>query len=73
LTSHTGDIEISIPATATAAIKARSEKGQSDPSFTDNPGGSRAVQGNLLLGRGAVSESTFVARSFKGNIHIKRP
>jgi DUF4097 and DUF4098 domain-containing protein YvlB len=33
LTSHTGDLEVSIPANAWVEIKARSIKGQSDPEF----------------------------------------
>jgi hypothetical protein len=49
LASHTGDLEISIPASAAADIRARSEKGQLDPDLEGSRGGSSAIQRNLLL------------------------
>ena len=72
LTSHTGDLEISIPANASVGIKTRSEKGASDPNLVDDLASPSATNGNLLLRRGARSASRFVLRSFKGNIHVKR-
>jgi hypothetical protein len=73
LTTHTGDLEISIPASAAADIRAHSEKGQSDPDLAGRRGASSMTQGSLLLRGGTNSASSFVLRSFKGNIHVKRP
>jgi hypothetical protein len=73
LTSHSGDLEISIPASALVDINAHSMKGESDKEFP-RPGGLPAVgQGNLLLKRGIVGTSRFVLRSFTGRIQLKRP
>ena len=38
LTSHSGDLDVSIPATAWVNIKARSVRGQSDPEFPISKG-----------------------------------
>jgi DUF4097 and DUF4098 domain-containing protein YvlB len=73
LTSHSGDLEISIPATALVEIKARSLKGESDhaqPSVNAVPS---ATEGNLLVKPRIVSTSRFVLRSFRGAIHVRRP
>src|SRR6266478_7811157 len=48
-TSHSGDLDISIPAGALVDIRARSIKGQSDPDFPMANGFSGAGTGNLLL------------------------
>jgi hypothetical protein len=73
LTSHSGDLNISIPANAWVNIKARSVQGQSDPDFpvanSFASGGTR----NLLLKPGMVTGSRFELRSFRGKIHLKRP
>jgi hypothetical protein len=72
LTSHTGDLEISIPASAAADIRARSKKGQSHPDLSGGRCPSSVTQGSLLLRGGTNSASSFVLRSFKCNIHVKR-
>jgi Putative adhesin len=73
LTSHTGNLDISIPATAWVQIKARSIKSQSDPdfpAFTRTPSEGQ----NSLLGKpGKIIGSRFELRSFSGKIRLKRP
>jgi len=73
LTSHSGDLDISIPASALVDIRARSIKGQSDPDFPIANGFSAAGTGNLLLKPGTVTGSRFDLRSFRGKIRLKRP
>jgi hypothetical protein len=72
-TSHSGDLDISIPASALVDIKARSIKGQPDPDFPIASGFSAAGTGNLLLKPGTVTGSRFDLRSFRGKIRLKRP
>jgi DUF4097 and DUF4098 domain-containing protein YvlB len=73
LASQSGDLEVSIPATASVEIKTQSIKGDPDQEVR-NPG---AVSGvghrNLLMKPGVVNASRFVLRSFSGNIRLKRP
>lgn len=71
LTSHSGDLDISIPANAWVNIKARSVQGKSDPDFPTTS--SFSPTGNLLLKPGMVTGSRFELRSFRGKIHLKRP
>jgi len=71
LTSHSGDLDISIPANAWVNIKARSVQGKSDPDFPATS--SFSPTGNLLLKPGMVTGSRFELRSFRGKIHLKRP
>jgi Putative adhesin len=73
LTSHSGDLDISIPASALVDIRARSIKGQSEPDFPIANGFSAAGTGNLLLKPGTVTGSRFDLRSFRGKIRLKRP
>jgi hypothetical protein len=73
LTSHSGDLDVSIPASALVDIKARSIAGQSDPEFPIAKGFSAPGPGNLLLKPGMVTGSRFELRSFRGKIHLKRP
>ncbi len=73
LTSHSGDLDVSIPATAWVNIKARSVRGQSDPEFPISNGFASSGAGNLLLKPGTVTGSRFELRSFRGKIHLKRP
>ncbi|MBZ5650008.1 MAG: DUF4097 domain-containing protein [Acidobacteriia bacterium] len=73
LTSHSGDLDVSIPASALVDIKARSIKGQSDPDFPIATGFSANRTGNLLLKPGTITGSRFELRSFRGKIHLKRP
>jgi len=73
LTSHSGDLDVSIPSNALVNIKARSIKGQADPGFPEASGASAAAPGNLLLKPGMVRGSRFELRSFSGKIRLKRP
>jgi len=73
LSSHSGDLDISIPANAWVRINARSIKGQSDPEFANIDQRSTSGPQNLLLKPGTVIGSRFEVRSFSGKIHLKRP
>jgi DUF4097 and DUF4098 domain-containing protein YvlB len=73
LTSHSGDLDISIPANAWVNIKARSIQGKSDPDFPATNGFASDGTKNLLLKPGVVVGSQFELRSFRGKIHLKRP
>jgi hypothetical protein len=73
LTTHSGDLEVSIPASAQVEIKARSLKGESDHGLPSANGIPATGQRSLLLKPGIVSASRFVLRSFRGRIHVKRP
>lgn len=73
LTSHSGDLDVSIPASALVTIKARSIKGQMDPEFPIASGLSATGPRNLLLKRGMTAASRFELRSFRGKISLKRP
>jgi hypothetical protein len=73
LTSHSGDLDVSIPASALVEIKARSVKGESDPDFPIANGFSSADSGNLLFKAGKIKGSRFELRSFRGKISLKRP
>ena len=73
LSSHSGDLDVSIPASALVDIKARSIAGQSDPEFPIAKGYSASGPGNLLLKPGMITGSRFELRSFRGKIHLKRP
>jgi len=73
LTSHSGDLEVSIPASASVEIKTHSLRGDSDQGFP-NAGSVPAMdQRDLLLKPGIVSASRFVMHSFRGKILVKRP
>jgi len=77
LTSHSGDIEATVPEYTSADVSARSVKGEvhddiplqpnSHPWFPIEQG--RAFMGSM--GRAAVS-STVVLRSFSGRIHLRK-
>jgi hypothetical protein len=73
LTSHTGDLEVSIPASAWVEIKAHSIKRQSDPEFPSASSVPVLGQTSLLGGPGKIPGSHFDVRSFSGKIRIKRP
>jgi Toastrack DUF4097 len=73
LTSHSGDLDVSIPASALVDIKARSIKGEADPDFPIATGFAGSRTGNLLLKPGTITGSRFELRSFRGKIHLKRP
>ena len=73
LTSHSGDLDVSIPANAPVDIKARSIKAQSDPEFPIANGFASTGPRNLLLKPGTATGSRFELRSFRGKITLKRP
>jgi hypothetical protein len=73
LTSHTGDLEVSIPASARVEIKARSIKSQSDPEFPNFSSVPTIGQTSLLGQPGKILGSRFELRSFSGKIRLKRP
>ena len=73
LTSHTGDLEVSIPVSAWVEIKARSIKGQSDPEFPNASIVSAIGQTSLLGKPGKILGASFELRSFSGKIRLKRP
>jgi DUF4097 and DUF4098 domain-containing protein YvlB len=73
LTSHTGDLEVSIPASAWVEIKARSLKNQLDPEFPSGSSVSGMGQTSLLGKPGKILGARFELRSFSGKIHLKRP
>jgi hypothetical protein len=72
-TSHTGDLEVSIPASAWVEIKARSIKSPFDPEFPSISNTPVLGQTSLLGKPGKTLGSRFELRSFSGKIHIKRP
>jgi len=72
LSSHSGNLEVSIPASAWVEIKARSIKNQSDPEFPT--AGKPPALGQInLMGKPGKIGSRFELRSFSGKIHLKRP
>jgi len=72
LSSHSGNLEVSIPASAWVEIKARSIKNQSDPEFPTT--GKPPALGQInLMGKPGKIGSRFELRSFSGKIHLKRP
>jgi DUF4097 and DUF4098 domain-containing protein YvlB len=73
LTSHTGDLEVSIPSSALVEIKARSIKSQSDPEFPSVSNAPVLGQTSLLGKPGKTLGSRFELRSFSGKIRLKRP
>ena len=77
LSSHSGNLEVSIPASAWVEIKARSIKNQSDPEFPTAGKPPAMGQINLgqinLMGKPGKIGSRFELRSFSGKIHLKRP
>jgi DUF4097 and DUF4098 domain-containing protein YvlB len=73
LTSHTGDLEVSIPASAWVEIKARSIKSQADPEFPSLSNAPVLGQTSLLGKPGKTLGSRFELRSFSGKIRLKRP
>jgi DUF4097 and DUF4098 domain-containing protein YvlB len=72
LTSHSGDLEVSIPASASVEIKTHSSKGNSDLGFPNAASVPAMDQRNLLVKPGIIGASRFVLHSFRGKIHVKR-
>ena len=73
LTSHSGDLEISIPTSSSVEISSHSVNGQSNEDVPARKIGPAISAGNLFLKPKVSSASRFVLRSFKGKIHVKRP
>ena len=73
LTSHSGDIEVSIPASSPVQINARAFNDESDLGLPDSGTVGTMGQGNLLLPPGIGGASRFVLRSFRGKIRLSRP
>ena len=73
LTSHSGDLDVSIPASAPVEIKSRTIEGEADQGFGAANHPPTISQKNGLLKPGIVSASRFVLRSFRGKIRLKRP
>jgi hypothetical protein len=71
LTTHSGDLEVTIPAASSVQIKKQSLNGETDTRDPDAASG--IFQKNLFLKPGLVRTSRFVLRSFQGKIHVKRP
>jgi hypothetical protein len=73
LSTHNGDLDISIPASASVEIKSRSLKGEAEqPVANLDSIPATGQKSHLLMPRG-IAASRFVLRSFKGKIHLKRP
>lgn len=71
LTSHSGDLQLTVPAVALIRVRAKSvegELGQGVPAW-DTPNGEMS----LLSKPKAAGVALFVLRSFKGKIHLDRP
>ena len=73
LRTHSGDLEVSIPASASVVINSHSLKGESDQAIPSTDSVPATGQRSLLRKPGIVSTSRFVLRSFRGRIHVKRP
>jgi hypothetical protein len=73
LRSHSGDLDVSIPASASVEIKTHSVQGDPNPDFPKGSDASSLARGNSLLKAGQSHVSRFVLRSFKGKIYLKRP
>lgn len=73
LTSHSGDLEISIPTSAFVEVKSHARNGESNEDLPKNDGALTMSSGNLFLKPRITNASRFVLRSFKGRIHVKRP
>jgi len=73
LTSHSGDIEVSLPTSASVRVTAKSVKGRIDNGFPVQPKTSinfRPGREKSFLG-GPASAASLTVRSFSGNISLK--
>ena len=73
LTSHSGDIEVSLRTSTSAQVRAKSLKGSIDNGFPVQPKASISFppgRENSLLG-GPASAASFTVRSFSGNIWLR--
>ncbi len=72
-TTHNGDLDISIPASALVEIRSRSLKGEADQPVGHLDTIPSTGQKNDFLTPRGIAASRFVLRSFRGNIRLKRP
>jgi DUF4097 and DUF4098 domain-containing protein YvlB len=73
LRTDSGDLEVSIPASARVEIDAHSWKGESDHGFPSTGSVTTPGPRSSLLKPGIARASRFVLRSFRGSIQVKRP
>jgi DUF4097 and DUF4098 domain-containing protein YvlB len=73
LSSHSGDLEVSVPASASVEIESRSMKGESGQDVPNTRAALGDTHQSLLVKPGIVHASRFVLRSFSGKIRVKRP
>jgi DUF4097 and DUF4098 domain-containing protein YvlB len=73
LTSHSGDLEISIPSSSPVEISSHSVNGRSDEDLPQRWIGPAVSSRSMFLKPTISNASRFVLRSFKGRIHVKRP
>jgi DUF4097 and DUF4098 domain-containing protein YvlB len=73
LMSHSGDLYISIPTSASVDISSHSVNGKSDDYLPKRADASVRSSGNSFLRPTTRNASRFVLRSFKGNIRVSRP
>ena len=70
LSSHSGDLDISIPAKSPVRISSNSLNGDPEENFAEiRP----PQQANPLIRPGVHSVARFALRSFSGKIHLRRP
>ena len=75
LANHSGDIEVSLPATASVDITATSTKGAVTNDFPFRPKAHNSVpltQGKSFAGTANSGSSSVRIRSFSGKIHVKK-
>jgi DUF4097 and DUF4098 domain-containing protein YvlB len=73
--NHTGDIDVSLPASASVDITATSEKGAVTNDFPFHPAVHTAIpltQGKSFAGTANAGSSSVRLRSFSGKIHVKK-
>jgi hypothetical protein len=73
--NHSGDIDVSLPATASVDITATSTKGLVTNDFPFHPTAHASValaQGKSFAGTANAGSSSVRIRSFSGKIHVKK-
>ena len=73
LTSHAGNVDVSIPANSPVEIKPRSLSAQAHQESGAVESASGADQKSFLSKLHQAGASVFVLRSFRGKIHVRRP
>lgn len=75
LTNHSGDIDVSVPVTASVDLTARSMQGsvQNDlPLQKPTHAGVQLIEGRAIAGRANAGSSSVELRSFSGKIRVKK-